>query len=67
MIPSVQYDTFALADYGNPTGTGFVGSVTYARAAAVPEPVTLALFGTGIAGALAMRRRKAKKVRLQKH
>jgi PEP-CTERM motif len=38
------------------------GSITYSvvGATAVPEPVTLSLFGAGLAGAIAMRRRKKK-------
>jgi hypothetical protein len=36
------------------------GNVIITRTAKVPEPMTLALFGTGLAGAAAMRRRKTK-------
>jgi hypothetical protein len=38
-----------------------VNGVNLLPAAAVPEPITLSLFGAGVAGAFAMRRRKAKK------
>jgi hypothetical protein len=58
---SVQTDTFNLADDRNAPGISYTGSVTFARAAAVPEPITLAVFGTGLAGVVVIRRRKTKK------
>ena len=44
---------------GTVIGTGSV-LITLPAAVAVPEPMTLAIFGTGLAGAAALRRRKRK-------
>jgi len=43
------------------TGLSLNGVDLLAATTPVPEPITLSLFGAGAAGALAMRRRKAKK------
>ena len=49
-------------DNTDPAGTGYdTISFTQGAVSEVPEPLTLSLFGAGLAGALAMRRRATKK------
>jgi len=49
-------------DNTDPAGTGYdTISFTSAAVTTVPEPLTLSLFSAGLAGTMAMRRRKAKK------
>jgi hypothetical protein len=43
------------------SGSSTIVGPTLAAPAAIPEPVTLSLFGAGLAGAIGMRRRKAKR------
>jgi hypothetical protein len=49
--------TGSLAFPGSTFGTSLVGPALFTTVAA-PEPITLSLFGAGLAGAIAMRRRK---------
>ena len=55
-------DAFFAGDISNPNGgnalTGRIGAVDPPPTTRVPEPFTLSLFGAGLAGAVAMRRRK---------
>jgi len=62
-------DTYFVADISNPNGgnalTGRIGAsyhghgeITELSITEVPEPLTLSLFGAGVAGAAALRRRK---------
>jgi hypothetical protein len=55
-------DTYFVADISNPNGgnalTGRIGASYSGHGEQVPEPFTLSLFGAGIAGAVALRRRK---------
>ena len=56
-------EAFTISDLGL-SGNANIGSTLFgfqvSRATPVPEPITLSLFGTGVAGALAARRRKKK-------
>lgn len=61
-----QYSTagtfLSSAVYAGLTGDNFLGGeFGFVSLASVPEPVTLAIFGAGLAGAAALRRRRAKK------
>jgi hypothetical protein len=55
-------DTYFVADISNPNGgdalTGRIGASYFGHSTEVPEPFTLSLFGAGMAGAVALRRRK---------
>jgi hypothetical protein len=59
-------DAYFVADISNPNGgralTGRIGAGYSGNGTTeVPEPFTASLFGAGLAGAAALRRRKAKK------
>jgi hypothetical protein len=55
-LVSVDFKGFGLAGNGQP----FLAALDTSEGANVPEPVTLSLFGVGLAGAAALRRRKRK-------
>jgi hypothetical protein len=55
-------DTYFVADISNPNGgralTGRIGASYSGHGTEIPEPFTLSLFGMGVAGVAAMRRRR---------
>jgi len=57
-----ESDTYFVADISNPNGrsalTGRIGASYSGHGTEIPEPFTLSLFGMGVAGVAAMRRRR---------